>query len=344
MNIVVLAGGTSTEREISIVSGSGLCRALRKNGHHAVLVDAFIGLERVDWTDPFPDDYDVEAAAAYMKEASARVPGLVKSRKSFWGPGVLKLCDLADFVYLGLHGMNGEDGRVQATFDLMGIRYTGSGYLGSGLAMDKGLTKTLFRFGGVCTPEGRAYTRQTVPSKLEDTGLDFPVVVKTCCGGSSVGVYIVRDQEAYTQALEKAFSYENQVVIEAYIQGRELTVSVVNREAWPIVEIEPRQGFYDYRNKYEPGATVETCPAALSAEKTREIQEMAVTAAGLLGLDEYCRLDFMMDASGTVYCLEANTLPGMTPTSLIPQEAAALGIDYPQLCEKLLRISMKKYE
>ncbi|MBR2257678.1 MAG: D-alanine--D-alanine ligase [Blautia sp.] len=344
MNIVVLAGGTSTERMISIVSGTGICHALRKKGHRAILIDIFGGVPCVDWDDPFPEEYDVEAAASFMHTFDKDIKETAAARKSFWGENVLALCEKADFVFLGLHGMNGEDGRVQASFDLMGIRYSGAGYLSSGMAMDKTITKDMFRNHGVPTPPGVSFTKDTVVKKPEEAGLHFPVVVKTCCGGSSVGVYIVHDQQAYERAVQQAFLYEDELVLEQYIKGDEYTVAVVDGTAYPIVQIKPKQGFYDYHNKYEPGSTEEICPAPLSEEDTKRMQEIALDAWRALSLDAYARFDFMMDAEGNMFCLEANTLPGMTPTSLIPQEAQALGIDYPSLCEELIRVSLKRYE
>ena len=343
MKIVVLAGGTSTEREISLVSGTGVCRALRQKGHQALLVDIFCGLEDVDWEDPFcSGTYSVDQTLSRIKDFDSRLEELKRTRKSIWGPNVLKLCDLSDIVFLALHGMNGEDGRVQATFDLMGIPYTGTGFLSSGIAMDKAMTKHLFLTHGIQTPIGVSFHKDNRLMNPERRGLIFPLVVKTCCGGSSVGVYIVQNQAEYEQALEKAFTLEDNVVVEEYIEGRELTAAVVDDKAYPVVEIAPVQGFYDYKNKYEPGATIETCPAPLTEEKTREVMQMAVDAARALGVEAYCRLDFIMKADGELYCLEANTLPGMTPTSLIPQEAAVLGMDYPALCEELIRVSLKK--
>ncbi len=344
MNIVVLAGGTSTERDVSIVSGTGICTALRKKGHRAILVDIFCGVESADFKDPFPESYDIEQAAAYIKSFNAKIPEMKKSRRCFFGPNVLSLCSQADIVFLGLHGANGEDGKVQAAFDLMGIKYTGTGYLSSAMAMDKGITKEIFRMHHVPTPKGTTMEKKERTNCLKDLGLEFPVVVKTCCGGSSIGVYIVHDTEQYESALDQAFTYENEVVVEEFVNGTEYTVAVVDGVAYPIVEIVPCEGFYDYENKYKPGATKETCPAPISKELTQEMQEYAVKGYHALGLQSYARLDFMMTEDHKMYCLEANTLPGMTPTSLIPQEAAVLGIDYPSLCEELIRISLKKYE
>lgn len=344
MKIVVLAGGTSTERDVSIVSGTGICNGLRAKGHQAILVDVFCGAETVDWADPFPREYDVEAASAYIKSFNPHIEQLKKMRKDFFGPNVLELCKKADFVFLGLHGANGEDGRIQAAFDLMGIKYTGTGYLSSAMAMDKGVTKWMFQMKGVPVPGGVTMKRHTRKEDLAELGLAFPVVVKTCCGGSSIGVYIVKDQEEYMKAVDAAFVYEEEVVVEEFIQGTEYTVAVVDGKAYPVVQIVPCQGFYDYENKYKPGAVKETCPAPISSELTRRLQDYAVQGYRALGLESYARLDFIVTDDEKIYCLEANTLPGMTPTSLIPQEAAVLGMDYPTLCEELIRVSEKKYK
>ena len=344
MKIVVLAGGTSTERTISIVSGTGICKALRQKGHQAVLADIFCGVENVDWEDPFPQEYDVDAASAYMSGFNDKIEEMKKERRSFFGPNILQLCEQADVVFLGLHGANGEDGKVQAAFDLMGIRYTGTGYLSSAMAMDKRITKEVFLMNNVPTPGGFTMTRDNLEKDIAKYNLQFPVVVKTSCGGSSVGVYIVNDQKEYEEALTDACQYGADIVVEEYIKGREFSVAVVDDKAYPIIEIAPIQGFYDYKNKYQAGSTVETCPAEISPELTAKMQENAVKAAKALGLTGYSRLDFMMKENGDMYCLEANTLPGMTPTSLIPQEAKVLGMDYPTLCEELIRISLKKYE
>ena len=344
MKVVVLAGGLSTERDVSIVSGTGICNGLRAKGHQAILVDVFCGAETVDWADPFPREYDVEAASAYIKSFNPHIEQLKKMRKDFFGPNVLELCKKADFVFLGLHGANGEDGRIQAAFDLMGIKYTGTGYLSSAMAMDKGVTKWMFQMKGVPVPGGVTMKRHTRKEDLAELGLAFPVVVKTCCGGSSIGVYIVKDQEEYMKALDAAFVYEEEVVVEEFIQGTEYTVAVVDGKAYPVVQIVPCQGFYDYENKYKPGAVKETCPAPISSELTRRLQDYAVQGYRALGLESYARLDFIVTDDEKIYCLEANTLPGMTPTSLIPQEAKVLGMDYPTLCEELIRISLKKYE
>lgn len=343
MKIVVLAGGTSTERDVSIVSGKMVCQALREKNHEAVLLDVYFGNADICVENAFTGEYDVEESVSYITSFNDQLKQEVKQPRDFFGPNVLALCKAADIVFLALHGENGENGKVQAAFDLFQIKYTGSGYLSSALAMDKGLTKKLFRANRVPCPAGIILEKEAYDTDLAAAGIEFPVVVKPCCGGSSVGVYIVNDQQEYEKALQEAFSYEREVVVEQYIKGREFSVGVVAGEAYPVIEIAPLEGFYDYKNKYSQGAAIETCPANLSREQAEEMQEYAVRGVEALFIEGYSRLDFMMDEQGRMYCLEANTLPGMTPTSLLPQEAGALGIEYPELCEKLIEVSLQKY-
>ncbi len=223
----------------------------------------------------------------------------------------------------------------------MGIRYTGSGALGSAVAMDKGMSRKLFAAEGVPTAKGMTVKRSDERLGADRNGIGLPCVVKPCCGGSSVGVEIARTQEEYAHALEVAFSYEEEVVVEQYIEGREFSVGVVDGKAYPVIEIAPLEGFYDYTNKYKAGSTIETCPAELDEDKTKEMQHYAELAFAALKLECYARMDFMMGKDGSLYCLEANTLPGMTPTSLLPQEAAAIGMDFAQLCEHLIEVSAR---
>lgn len=340
MKIVVLAGGISTERAISIVSGTQVCKALREKGHLAVFADIFCGVELADGAEHFPETYDTDAAAAYAHTFDDRLESL-KARRSFFGPNVLELCGEADAVFLALHGSNGEDGKVQATFELLGIPYTGSNYLGSALAMDKSISKQLFRDNGVPTPKGIAVRRGEDLQSSSDNGVGLPCVVKPACGGSSVGVNIAHTEEEYRRALDEGFRYENVLIVEQCISGREFSVGIVDGQACPVIEIAPIEGFYDYTNKYKAGSTVETCPADLPEDTTRAMQEAALGAYHALRLNSYGRIDVMMDEHGGIYCLEANTLPGMTPTSLLPQEAAVMGMDFPALCEKLIEVSLR---
>ena len=345
MKIVVLAGGISTEREVSIVSGTNVCKALREIGHDAILMDVYFGDEEKNPDNAFQGAaYDMESDLEKIKAHSAHLEEELEKGGEFFGPNVLSICQSCDIVFLALHGENGENGKVQAAFDLFNIKYTGTGHLSSAIAMDKGLTKTVLAGSDIPVPQGIVLEKNGKRKPLSHYGIEFPVVVKPCCGGSSVGVFITHNEEEYEQALEEAFSYENEVVVEDYISGREFSVAVIDGQAFPIIEIAPVEGFYDFKNKYTQGAAIETCPADLPEEKTLEMQLYAVRGTRALMIEGYVRWDFLMNESGKVFCLEANTLPGMTPTSLMPQEARAKGIDYPQLCQLLIDSSLKRYE
>ena len=340
MKIVVLAGGLSTERDVSFSSGSMVYKALKENGHKVIMLDVYLGYEgntegifekEIDWTEKVgavsEKNPDLEAVKKLRKDGG----------RSFFGPNVISLCQEADVAFLALHGENGENGKVQAALDLMGIRYTGTDYLSSAICMDKGLTKDMFALFGVPTPTG-IKLKKGVEDKRE---VPFPCVVKACCGGSSVGVAMAANEAEYEAAKKEAFLYDDEVVIEQYIKGREFSVGVMDGKALPVIEIAPLHGFYDYKNKYQAGSTVETCPALLSEEKTKEMQFYAQKAFQILRLKNYARMDFMMNEKEEIFCLEANTLPGMTPTSLLPQEAAAAGISFGQLCEMIVEAALR---
>ncbi|MCD8196764.1 MAG: D-alanine--D-alanine ligase [Lachnospiraceae bacterium] len=348
MKIVVLAGGISTERDVSLSSGKNIYKALKEKGHQVILLDLFLGLpgEEEPLDRLFEEDRDwaaqIGAVAENIPDIDA-VKALRPGYRSLLGSNVLRLCQLCDIVFLGLHGEGGEDGRLQALFDLMGIRYTGTGHSSSALCMDKHITKQMFRGFGVPTPPS-VTVRKGQHFRLPES-IGYPCMVKTCCGGSSVGVYRVESETELAHALDKAFYYEEQVLVERCIVGREFTVSVVDGDALPVIEIAPLNGFYDYKNKYQPGSTVETCPAEISPELTKRLQRHAEQACAAVNIEGYARVDFMYDEhSREDYALEVNTLPGMTPTSLIPQAAAAVGYTFPELCEWLIRVSMKKYD
>lgn len=336
MKIVVLAGGISTERSVSIVSGTEVCKALRSRGENAILLDVYCGTEQVDAKTAFEDVHDIAEDVAYIHSFDEKIQEMIQSKKEFFGPNVLEICKAADVVFLALHGADGENGKVQAAFDLFGIRYTGTGYLSSALSMDKALSKELLHYAGVPVPMGRKITSSDTDSLAD---MPLPLVVKPCCGGSSVGVSIVQDKKDLQAALDEAFRYEREIVVEEYIAGREFSVGVIAGEALPIIEIAPIEGFYDYKNKYSKGATNEYCPARLTEEETKQMQQYAEAGAKALGITGYGRLDFLMKADGSMYCLEANTLPGMTPTSLLPQEAAVIGMNFGQLCMRLIEVS-----
>ena len=341
MNIVVLCGGTSTEREVSLNSGSMVCDALRSIGHNAVLLDVFFGNENKNLLDV--SDFDVQAEKEKLQKLSKDVDKVKKERKGFFGENVFEICQQADIVFMALHGENGENGKIQAAFDLFGIRYTGSGYLSSAIAMNKNMAKQFFEANGIPCPKGIYMKKKDRKDSLAEIGITLPCVVKPCCGGSSIGVSIVKEESNFTKALDDAFFWEDEILIEEYVEGREFSVGVIKGRALPVIEIAPKEGFYDYKNKYKAGSTVETCPADIKDSVAKEMQKHAVKVAEALGLDTYSRIDFLVNAKDEVYCLEANTLPGMTATSLLPQEAKVEGVNFEELCQQLVDISMEKY-
>ena len=350
MKIVVLAGGLSTERDVSFMTGNMVSKALRAKGHQVILLDVFMGYSN--------KKENLEGIFDRAEEISVKVKGIpetapdiakVKAMRedqsdNFFGPNVIELCQMADIVFMALHGENGENGKVQAAFDLFDIKYTGTGYLSSAIAMNKAITKQFFVVNHIPTPGGITLKKDSWNTPFCETGLKLPCVVKPCSGGSSIGVSIVDTEEAYDKALFEAFQYEEEVVVEDYIRGREFSVGVIDGKALPVIEIAPIEGFYDYVNKYKAGSTIETCPAKLSGAITEKMQRYAEKAAEVIGLDTYSRMDFLMDEAENLFCLEANTLPGMTPTSLVPQEAAAQGVGFEELCEQLILVSMRKYQ
>ena len=347
MKIIVLAGGLSTERDVSLASAAGICRTLLEKGHDAFLLDVFLGLENApeNLEDVFTlPGHGLEIA----KNISTSEPDLAAVKASrpdqsdcFLGPNVIELCRLADITFLGLHGGEGENGKLQATFDLLGIRYTGPDSLGCAVAMDKGFTKEIFLQAGIDTPKGAALYRFSADRSLAALGLSLPVVVKPCSGGSSIGVYIVNTEEEYSQALEKSFCYEDEVIVEEYIRGREFACGIISGKALPPIEIIPKTGFFVYANKYQDGATEEVCPADIPKETAARMMKLTERAFHALKLNVYSRADFLLDNQGNLYCLEMNTLPGMTAASLLPKEAAAVGIKYGDLCEMIIQESLK---
>ena len=346
MNIVVLCGGLSSERDVSLTTGAKVQNALIENGHHAILADLFLGVEL---------DSTVQAAferatePAHINSISEHVPDLetVKSGRKggvgLFGENIIELCRYADVVFMALHGGDGENGRLQAAFDLMGIRYTGSGYIGSAIAMNKSLTKQAFIGDGILTPKSVHVKKgQDAEGIRQAEGMKLPLVVKPCSGGSSIGVFIANTEEEFKNGVNEAFLYEEEILVEEYIKGRELTCGILGGQPLPPVEIIPKEGWYDYKNKYQPGLTEEICPAKITAEEEAAIQKATLAAFKSLRLEGYARMDFILTENGEAYCLEANTLPGMTPTSLIPQEAAAAGMSYCQLCEEIISLAIKK--
>ncbi|MBO4853972.1 MAG: D-alanine--D-alanine ligase [Oscillospiraceae bacterium] len=346
MKIVVLAGGISTERHVSLVSGTGICRALRELGHRAVLVDMFLGLEkyRGDLTDIF-DAPDGLCGEVHIGTSAPDLAAVRASREdqsaSVLGKDVLTVCAMADAVFLALHGQSGEDGRIQATLELMGVPYTGSDYVSSGMAMDKSITKRFMDSEGIRTAPWRdiRYTEADIPRLTEE--LEVPCAVKVVNGGSSIGVELPDTKEELAAALHNVLRYGNHVVVEQKIRGRELTVAVLGDRYLPAVEIMPNGEFFNYETKYQSGGATEVCPAPITDDQWHQMGEAALKLHRALGLSVYSRTDFLLDEAGRAWCLEVNTLPGMTPTSLVPKEAAAVGMSYGELCQTILDESLR---
>ena len=345
MKIVVLAGGMSTERTVSLVSGTEICRALRRRGHQAVLIDMFLGLE--GYSGPAEEIFDAPDGLCSGVSIGTSEPDRESVRRgrkdqspSLLGQDVLRVCAMADIVFLGLHGQGGEDGRIQATLDLLGVPYTGSGYLAAAMAMDKAVCKQVMDTHGIRTPAWRDFTYGPEDIDRLTAELSVPCALKVVNGGSSLGVYLPDTKEELRAGLTDLLKYGNHAVAEEKIRGRELTVGVLGDRYLPAVEILPAAGYFDYAAKYQPGGSRELCPAPVTESEQRQMGEAALALHRALGLAVYSRSDFLLDDQGRAWCLEVNTLPGMTPASLVPKEAAAVGMSYEDLCEEIVRQSL----
>ena len=342
MNIVVLAGGLSMERDISLASGCQISNALIEAGHRVFLLDAYLGYEiKGTEIDRIFSDQKIQTCEIPIKPPTLE---MIKTSRSgandgYFGPNVLKICRYADVVFIALHGADGENGKIQATFDLLGISYTGSDYQGALFALNKDISKKLMRSNNILTADWKLlkksdYQQNYIPD-------NFPVVIKPTYEGSSIGVSIVHNAQELTRAIETAFSYGDSVIVEKFIAGREFSVGILNQLALPPIEIIPKTGFFDYKNKYQANCTEEICPAELSLEQEAELQTIALNVHSSLCLGVYARIDFIQDFNGRFYCLEANTLPGMTPESLLPKESYAAGYTFSELCDEIVQHAVK---
>lgn len=300
--IAVVMGGPSAEREVSLNTGRAILAALQEKGYNAIGIDL----------DPLH----------FVKQLAS---------------------EQIEVVFNAVHGLYGEDGLLQGTLEMLGIPYTGSGVLASAMAMDKAVSKRLFMSGGIPTPRSRLYNKQDISCdvlvKEIQKVFGIPVVVKAAAQGSSIGVTIVEHAADLELAVTKSFKYSGHIVVEEFIKGKELTVSILGSnqpKALPIIEIVPQSGRYDYTSKYTKGATEYIVPARLDDEVAFNVQQIALDAYKLLGCRGIGRVDVMLDSNNQPYVLEVNTIPGMTATSLVPKAAAALGINFADLCEQIL--------
>jgi len=348
LKITVFMGGTSSERDVSLASGVRVAEALRARGHEVLSVDTAHGILSTA-------DEQAMLGGKIVKTIPPDVQALVRLNAQL--PSTLRSLPSTEVVFLALHGGQGEDGTLQALLDLTGVPYTGSGHLASALAMDKDLSKHLFRAAGVPTANWLMAPVSGIGRSLaslgtgRESGIDeftaevdreigLPLIVKPSKQGSTVGLSVVRDMADLWPAIEEARKHDDEVMVEQFIPGRELTVGILGDEALPVGEIIPVHEIYDYECKYTAGMAQEIFPADLSAEETRTVQDLARRAFRALKLRGYARIDFRMSPEGGFYCLEANTLPGMTALSLIPQAAAAAGISFPELCERIVQLAV----
>jgi len=330
MKIAVLFGGTSEERDVSIASAAQVIPALRGLGHEVLAIDTATGR--------LPPDVEQKMLTSGVGPQPPSRTALSSMRES-----ALTLATNAsdirdvDVVFLALHGGAGEDGRVQAVLDLAGLAYTGSNHIASATAMDKDLSKRLFRAAGVPTADWLM-----APALAHDVGeaMGWPVVVKPNKQGSTVGLSIVRQATELAPALALADRFDSEVMIERFVPGRELTVGILEGEALPVGEIIPKGEIFDYEAKYQKGGAREVFPADLPQKASQELQRLALRAHAALKLGVYSRIDFRMDPQGQFWCLEANSLPGMTSGSLLPQAARAAGIEFPKLLERICRAAL----
>jgi D-alanine-D-alanine ligase len=331
MKITVLLGGSSAERDVSLASGARIVASLRSNGHEVTALDPAHGVLTAAELETL--------VAGAMKREPPTLDELKRLAKGQLSPILTTLPAIreADVVFLALHGGQGEDGTLQAMLDAAGVRYTGSGHLASALAMDKDLSKLLFRSAGVSTADW--LMAPASPEQVSEM-LGWPVIVKPSKQGSTVGLAKVNSPEALAGAVAEAFLYDDEVMIERFVPGRELTVGILGEVALPVGEIIPKHELYDYECKYTAGMAREEFPAKLTEGERDEVQDQARRAFRALKLSGCARIDFRMADDGTFYCLEANTLPGMTELSLIPQAAAAAGISFPALCERIVQLAM----
>ena len=336
MNIAVLMGGLSPERNISMLSGRAVVAALRERGHTVSAFDPAKGAGAA------LSDEDLAAAT----NAPVSVDELAALRKEslmeFIQSGLL---DGVDVAVVMLHGHYGEDGYIQSLLELKGIPYTGSEMLASAIAMDKGLAKMLFQVSGIPT----AYWVNVKPEYADDIEaleeikreVNGPMVVKPNDGGSTVGQTIVTSGliDDISNAIKEAAKYTNNIMIERYIKGRELTVTVLGGDALPIVEIVPHEGYYDYENKFTKGRTDYHCPADVPEHVRDHIMSLAVTAHHVVGCRAFSRVDFLLNDEHLPICLEVNTVPGFTELSLVPMAAREAGIEFGPLVEEIIRLS-----
>ncbi len=343
MDIVVLVGGYSNERNVSFSSGAMVANALRENGHNVAIVDVFMGVEGTTtlpqlFADEIPESWYMKASTPVVLNDVCRDD----DSNSLIGPNVLDICSKVDVVFLALHGGYGEDGRIQACLDCLGIKYTGADYLSSGIAMNKDITKVIASKYGINTPKWDVIyldSKDIIDITVTNTEA-YPVVVKVPNSGSSVGVYIVNSNSELKSTLCENFG--RKLVIEQYIKGREIQMAFLGESALPSIEIIPVSEYYTYNNKYKKGGAIEQSPADIEPQLESKMADMLMGVVKCIGISDYSRADFIIDDNNEIWFIEINTLPGMTATSLLPQEATAAGFGFNKLCDMMVDMAVQK--
>jgi D-alanine-D-alanine ligase len=342
LNVIVLTGGVSSERNVALASGKAIAGALREAGHNVKVVDPIFGPDQ-------PGEQDIFNVHPVIGKEFPTAEEL----KAYSNRKVIEcinseLFDSTDIVFLGLHGKFGEDGRIQSLLEMRGVKYTGSGVTSSAMAMDKDISKILFTHYEIPTPnwfmvDKGSYSLNHVDEKIK-AYFEYPVVIKPNDEGSTVGLSIVQpdvEDIQLSNAIELAFKYSDRIMVEQYISGRELTVTILGDDALPVVEIKPKNGFYDYEHKYTSGMTEYFCPADIPESLGTELQNSSLIAHRSLCCKAYSRVDYRLDPDNKFFCLEVNTLPGMTALSLVPKAAKAVNISFPELLNKIIDLSIK---
>jgi D-alanine-D-alanine ligase len=330
MRVTVLTGGATAERAVALASASQIVAALRSRKHDVTVVDLA--------GDQLDDKGERELLGGAVGVTPPAVDALAEREKKMLSEGLAELPSVreADVLFLAVHGGALEGGTLQAVLDVIEVPYTGSGPLASALAMDKDLSKRLFRAAGVPVP---AWFMAPVAADDVTTALGWPVIVKPSKQGSSVGLTLVKQAQDLDNAVSVAAQYDDEVMAEQFIPGQELTVGVLGEVPLPVGQIVSKHELFDYETKYTPGMSEETFPARIDTLLARQLQEYALMAHRALKLNGYSRVDFRVTAEGDIFCLEANSLPGMTRTSLLPQAAQAAGIPFSELCERIARLA-----
>mgnify|MGYP006279772299 CR=1 FL=1 len=323
MKIVVLKGGTSTEREVSLVSGEKIAAGYRRSGHQVLELDTVLPLSQIN--------EEIHITQAHLEHGSKNLVELLQS----------EMINEADFIFNALHGGFGEDGRIQAVMDMLQLQYNGSGYESSCIAMDKIVSKLLFEKNQVPTPAWLHFSTDEKSSQSDivkkiRNHFDFPLIVKPANEGSTVGLELVGNTDQLTNALAEAFKYDKNIIVEEFIDGRELTVGLLKNQTFPVLEIKPKHRIYDYECKYTKGMSSYEVPAKLDKSLASQIQKMAQKAYQSLKCTGYGRVDLRLSNNDKPYFLEVNTLPGMTDTSLVPKAAQAAGMNFESLLEKIM--------